>query len=128
MRGAHLAILVLALGAWSSVLLAALAGGAAAPEWLEAAAGFLGSCPHRAITGEPCSLCGTTSAARLLLDGELTASLALNPLALGLVALGVTQPIYRLARTLSPGFAWREELAVDGLGLGWLVGAVALAT
>lgn len=127
MRGAHLAILVLALGAWSAVLLAALAAGNGAPAWLEAVAGFLGACPHRALTGEPCILCGTTAAARLLLDGELTASLAANPLALGLIALGTTQPIYRFTRTLRPGFAWREELVVDGLGLGWLAGALALA-
>jgi hypothetical protein len=62
-----------------------------------------------------------------LLGGDVGASLALNPLALGLVALGVTQPVYRLVRTLRPGFAWREELAVDGAGLGWLVGVIALA-
>jgi hypothetical protein len=125
-RGAHLAILVLALGAWSAVLVAALAAGGAAPAWLEGAAGFLGSCPHRTLTGESCPLCGTTTAARLLLGGEPAASLAANPLALGLIAAGITQPIYRLARTLRPAFAWREELVVDGIGLGWLAGAIAL--
>jgi hypothetical protein len=119
---------VIGLGAWTAVLLAALAGSGVGPAWLEPVAGLVGSCPHRAITGEPCSLCGTTTAALLLLEGEVAASLARNPLALGLIALGSTQPVYRLVRTLRPGFAWREELAIDGLGLAWLAGVIAIAS
>ncbi|MBW2275896.1 MAG: DUF2752 domain-containing protein [Deltaproteobacteria bacterium] len=128
MRGTHLAILVLALGAWGVVLIAALASGDTAPQWLQSIAGVLGSCPYRAFTGEPCSLCGTTTAARLLLSGDLAASVSHNPLALGLVVLGVTQPIYRLIRTLRPSFALREELAISGAGLVWLIGVVVLAS
>ena len=127
MRGGHLAILVLVLGAWAVVLVAVLVHGGNAPGWLEAASGFLGSCPHRAITGEACSLCGTTTAAMLLLGGELTASVSRNPLALGLLVLGITQPVYRLARSLRPRFAWREELVIGGVGVGWLFGVIALA-
>jgi len=127
MRAVHLPILVLALGAWAALGIAAAAASGAAPAWIEAAAGFLGWCPHRAITGDPCALCGTTTAARLLLAGDVTASLALNPLALGLAAAAITQPIYRLARTLRPRFAWREELAVDGAGFLWLAGVLAAA-
>jgi hypothetical protein len=126
-RGAHLALLVIALGAWTAVVIAALVQAGVAP-WLESLAGFLGSCPHRAITGDPCVLCGTTTAARLLLDGELTASLAVSPLALGLIVLGVTQPVYRLARTVRPRLVWREELTLGGAGLAWLLGVIAAAT
>jgi hypothetical protein len=127
MRGTHLAILVLALGAWATVLVAILAARGDAPDWLESLAGFLGTCPHRALTGEPCVLCGTTTAARLLLGGDVAASVSHNPLALGLILLGVTQPIYRLVRTLRPSFALREELAISGAGLAWLIGVVAVA-
>jgi hypothetical protein len=125
MRGAHLAMLVLSLGAWSAALLLALSAAGLLPGWLDSFAGLVGSCPHLAATGEPCPVCGTTRGLLALLGGDPIASLGANPLALGLVILGATQPIYRLVRTLSPGFAWREELAVDGLGLGWL-GAVLL--
>jgi hypothetical protein len=126
-RGVHLALLILALGAWLPALLAVLGTAGLLPGSLEAVAGFLTACPHRALTGEPCALCGTTTAAALLIGGELAASLAANPLALGLIVLGSTQPIYRLARALRPRLAWREELALDGAGLAWLGGVLLLA-
>lgn len=114
-RGPHLALLILSLSPWLHLALAAVG---ALPD---------PGCPWLALTGGPCPLCGTSRAALALLAGDLRASLALNPLGLGLTALAVTQPPYRLLRTLRPRWSWREELLVSGPGLLWLAAVLALA-
>ncbi len=113
-RGVHLALLILSLAPWLHI---ALTAAGALPS---------ASCPYAALTGHPCPLCGTVRSALALLSGDIRASLSLNPLGLGLAVLAATQPPYRLLRTLRPSWSWREELAVDGLGLLWLA-AVLLA-
>ncbi len=102
-------------------LLAALSYHGLFPGWLDGVAGFLTSCPHRTLTGQPCPLCGTVTAGIILFGGDSAASLAHNPLALGLLGFGLTQPLYRLLRVVRPRFSWGEELAVDGFGLAWLL-------
>lgn len=109
-RGLHLALLVLSLSPW---LYLTLNASGALPAWAS-------TCPWLALTGAPCPLCGTSRAALALLSGDLAASLAHNPLALGLLPLAATQPPFRLLRTLRPRWSWREELVVDGAGLLWL--------
>jgi hypothetical protein len=109
----HLAFLVLSL---SPLLYLALAAAGALPDL---------ACPHLALTGEPCPLCGTVRAALALLAGDVSDSLAHNPLALGLAVAAATQPPYRLLGTLRSVWSWREELVVDGLGLAWLAAVLA---
>ncbi|HUT78082.1 MAG TPA: DUF2752 domain-containing protein [Polyangia bacterium] len=116
-RGVHLALLILSLAPW--LHLALTAAGA-----LDA---FANACPFPALTGEPCPLCGTSRAGLALLSCDLSGSLAHNPLGLGLIVAAVTQPPYRLLRTLRPAWSWREESIVDGLGLAWLAAVLILS-
>ena len=44
-------------------------------------------CPFRLVTGYPCPFCGTTRAVGSLLLGDVSASLALNPLGLVFVVV-----------------------------------------
>lgn len=113
----HLALLVLSLGPWLHL---ALAAAGALPALANA-------CPFLVLTQEPCPLCGTSRAVTALLSGDLSSSLAHNPLGLGLIALAATQPPYRLLRTLRPAWSWREELLIDGFGLAWLAAVLLLA-
>jgi len=115
-RNVHLAILVVFAAPWLVVGLTALGTAGALPAPLESFAAFLTSCPYRAIEGRPCPLCGATTAAIALLRGDVYASLSLNPLALALATLAVTQPPYRLFRALRPRFSLYEELLVTGTG------------
>ena len=113
-RGVHLALLVLCLGAWAAVLSSVLAH--LAPDLLGPAARILTWCPYRAITGEPCPFCGTAAAAALLLEGEVSASLAANPLAAALAPLGIAQTAYRLWRAARPRLSIGEEVLVAAPG------------
>jgi hypothetical protein len=126
-RQLHVAILVVFASAWLVLALAALGTAGALPGPLAHAAAFLTSCPFRAATGRPCPLCGVTTAAIALLRGDLEASLALNPLALALSALAVSQPPYRLLRALKPKLSLYEELMVTGTGVAVAVLVLALA-
>jgi hypothetical protein len=126
-RGVHVAALVLALAAWAVVGLSALAVAGALPAALERLAAFLTSCPHRALTGAPCPLCGVTTAALALLRGDVEASLALNPFALALAPLAVSQPVYRLLRALWPRLSLYEELLVTGTGVAIAILVLVLA-
>lgn len=85
------------------------------------AVGVLTSCSHRIRTGTPCPLCGTTTAAVLLLDGRLGESLRVNPLGLGLAVSGGLQFFYRGIRFVRPALRWREELIADGVSIAALV-------
>jgi hypothetical protein len=126
-RGIHLALFVIFAGAWLVVGLAALAVAGALPAPLERLAAFLTACPYRAMTGAPCPLCGVTTAALALLHGDVEASLALNPFALALSPLAVSQPVYRLLRALSPRLSLYEELLVTGTGVVIAIMVVGLA-
>jgi hypothetical protein len=126
-RGVHVALLVLCGGAWLVVGLAALAIVGALPDPVARVAAFLTACPWRALKGTPCPLCGVTTAALALLRGDVGASLALNPLALALSPLAVSQPFYRLLRALRPRLALREELLVTGTGIAIAAMVLALA-
>ena len=59
---------------------------------LHAATGLELTCPLRRFTGVPCPLCGMTSAATALVEGDLGGSLAANPflLVLALSTLAMT--------------------------------------
>jgi len=109
-RWLHLALFVLSVAPLLHLLLAGIGALPAA----------LSACPYLSLTGDPCPLCGTSRAALALLSGDLSASLDQTPLAAGLIVAAVTQPPYRLLRTLRPRWSWREELAIDGPGLAWL--------
>lgn len=126
-RGTHVALLAIFAAAWLVVGLTALAVAGALPEPLERLAAFLTSCPYRAITGERCPLCGVTTAALALLHGDVEASLALNPLALALAPLAVSQPVYRLLRAARPRLSLYEELLVTGAGVAIAVMVLILA-
>ncbi|MCK9461336.1 MAG: DUF2752 domain-containing protein [Proteobacteria bacterium] len=126
-RGVHLALFVIFAAAWAVVGLTALAVAGALPETLERLAAFLTSCPFRAATGQPCPLCGVTTAALALLRGDVEASLALHPAALALATLAVSQPFYRLLRALRPRFSLYEELLVTGTGIVAAIVVIALA-
>ena len=126
-RGVHVAVLVIFASAWAVVGLVALAVAGALPEPLERLAAFLTSCPYRAITDAPCPLCGVTTAALALLHGDVGASLSLNPFALALAPLAVSQPVYRLLRAVRPRLSLYEELLVTGTGVAIAVMVLALA-
>jgi len=126
-RGVNLAVLVVFAAAWAVVGLTALGVAGALPVSLERATAFLTSCPFRAATGQPCPLCGVTTAALALLCGDVEASLALHPLALALATLAVSQPFYRLLRAVKPRFSLYEELLVTGTGVVAAVVVIALA-
>ena len=126
-RGLHVAVFAVFAGAWLVVGLAALGTAGALPGPLASAAAFLTSCPYHALTGRPCPLCGVTTAAVALLRGDLEASLALNPLALALATLAVSQPPYRLFRALRPRLSPYEEALVTGTGVAIAVLVLALA-
>ena len=51
-----------------------------------------------------------------------------NPLALGLMPLAVSQPVYRLARVIKPRFLAVEEIVVTGSGLVLLVAMLSFPT
>jgi hypothetical protein len=126
-RGVHVALLVIFAAAWLVVGLTALAVAGALPEPLVRLAAFLTSCPYRAMTGAPCPLCGVTTAALALFHGDVEASLALNPFALALAPLAVSQPAYRLLRALRPRLSLYEELLVTGAGVAIAILVLALA-
>ncbi|MDD5309329.1 MAG: DUF2752 domain-containing protein [Deltaproteobacteria bacterium] len=119
-RGVHLGILVVALAA---LLIAALAAtGAAGP-----LVAFLTACPHKALTHAPCPLCGATSAATLLLSGDVTDALSRNPLSIVLAAAGFAQIAYRTVRVVRPRLVLREEVAINGACLALLICAATVA-
>lgn len=59
---------------------AAISAAVLRPVWLIVAP-HLGSCTFRRLTGIPCPTCGTTRAALALLDFDIGAAFAVNPLA-----------------------------------------------
>jgi hypothetical protein len=112
--------LVVCAAAWLVALLGVLSIDGALPVWLEPPIAFITGCPLSAATGEPCPLCGTIHALAALLGGDIPASLAANPLALGLAPLGLGQLVYRVVRVRRPRLSGKEELVVLGAGLLWL--------
>ena len=126
-RGVHVAVLAISCAAWAVVGLAALSVAGALPAPLERLTALLTSCPWRAITGSPCPLCGVTTAALALFQGDVEASLALNPAALALAPLALSQPPYRLLRALRPRLSLYEELLVTGTGIAIAILVLALA-
>ncbi len=77
--------------------------------WLHASLGMDLPCPLRRFTGVPCPLCGMTTAAAALADGDLGASLAANPflvvLAGGTLVMTVLM-MARLAGRAAPARRW----------------------
>jgi hypothetical protein len=77
--------------------------------WLHASLGLDLPCPLRRFTGVPCPLCGMTTAAAALADGNLGASLAANPflivLASGTLVMTVLMAA-RLAGRAAPARRW----------------------
>ncbi len=108
------------------VLLALLCERGLLGEPFESAVGMLTTCPHRARTGRPCPLCGTTTAAILLLEGRPGASLSVNPLGVGLSVAGGLQVLYRGFRVLRPALRLREELAVGAVSVAAVAAALTL--
>jgi hypothetical protein len=127
-RGFHLALLVVVMGAWITAFLGFLASSGIATGWSDDIIAFLTACPYSRLTGEPCALCGTITAAAALFAGDIGRSIALNPLALGLMPLAVSQPVYRLARVIKPQFFVVEEIVVTGSGLVLLVAMLCVPT
>ena len=121
-------MLVIFMSAWVIVLLGFLAGGGVATGWFGDIIAFLTACPYSRLTGEPCALCGTTAAAAALLAGDIGKSVAINPLALGLMPLAVSQPVYRLMRVIKPRFLVVEEIVVTGSGLILLIAMLFVST
>lgn len=120
-RGVHLAVLILFSSMAFLVGLAFLGEKGFLGEPFVTAVGVLTSCPHRIRTGTPCPVCGTTTAAVLLLEGRLTESLRVNPLGLGLALSGGIQFFYRGFRSIRPALKLREEMVADGVGIASLV-------
>lgn len=58
--------------------------------------GLPGGCLMKLITGIPCPSCGVTRAMILLLQGEIIASVSMNPLGLIVAAIMVLAPIWLL--------------------------------
>jgi hypothetical protein len=71
------------------------------PVWI-AVAPWLRPCAFRSLTGLPCPTCGTTRAALALLDLDLGAAFAVNPLAaltgVGFIVGGVLAAVWALRR------------------------------
>ena len=99
--------------------------------WLHAALGMDLPCPLRRFTGVPCPLCGMTTAAAALADGDLGASLAANPflvvLAGGTLAMTALM-VARLAGRAAPARRWspRADRAVTlvvtvAMAVSWVV-------
>ena len=82
-------------------------------------------CPLHAMTGVPCPTCGATRAALSLMDGDVVAALAWNPLvalaAAGFLVGGVTAPLWlpRL-RGRKPPPVWFRVGVPLVLGANWL--------
>lgn len=57
-------------------------------------------CPLNRITGIPCPSCGTTRALLLLLDGQTTQALFMNPLVVPAALLAIAVPVWILADLL----------------------------
>ena len=120
-RGVHIALLVIFATPVLIVLLSALNGLLDHPAGLNAVVTFLTRCPRRHLLGEPCPLCGTTTAALLILKGELSASLHTNPLALALTPLILVQLGHRLTALLRRRSSLPLELASWILPAAWAV-------
>jgi hypothetical protein len=119
-RGIHLGLLIVCASAWLIALLGVLSIAGMLPAGLVSVVAFFTSCPVSVATGGPCPLCGTIHALAALLAGDIAASLATNPLALGIAPLGLAQLGYRVLRVRRPKLSWREEAVVLGAGILWL--------
>ena len=98
------------------------------PLWL-VGAGLLPACPWHTVTGFACPGCGSTRAILRLLEGDLAAGLAFNPLAAcaatGFVLCGIAAPLWLAAGGLVPVIASKPRpvglaLAVSALGGNWM--------
>jgi hypothetical protein len=98
--------------AWRDLRVASLVGGAAvvASTWGPELGVW---CPLRRLTGVPCPMCGTTTAAAELLRGDVVGAVLANPVIVAVVAtaalawamLVVPGPLSRL-RAPRPGARW----------------------
>lgn len=94
---------------WAGV--AGLAAAALASRWdqLTGALGWQPACAVRARLGVPCPLCGGTTAAIELADGDPASALAASPLAVALAAVAIVGLVLyalRLAGRLPPPGDW----------------------
>jgi hypothetical protein len=124
-RGIHLGFLVLLLCMLLLIVLATLSSLHLLPDPLVRWTAILTACPFRARTGTPCRLCGTTTAAVLLVRGEVARSLSIHPLPLFAGPGLILQIAYRGYRCVRPILSVREEvlliLTMLSLGTGALL-------
>lgn len=101
-----------AAAVWGAAVLGGLLLGAIGPAaWRAALASGGPGCPFRALTGVDCPFCGMTRATLALGGGDLSAALALHPLAplvllgtlalLAIIALGRADVLVRGRRPLA---------------------------
>jgi Protein of unknown function (DUF2752) len=98
------------------------------PVWI-AVAPHLGSCTFRNLTGIPCPSCGTTRTALALLDFDIGAALAVNPLAaivgVAFIIGGGLALIWVVARGPIPTFnlrwsRWWTAAVVAAILINWV--------
>ena len=63
------------------------------------------TCPFRVVTGLPCPTCGTVRAAALLMRGEFSSALSLNPLSVVLLLVAVPATLVLMLANRVWGFA-----------------------
>lgn len=116
-RGLHLALLILILGALITGVLGVLNLNDFFDGLTADIINMLTACPLKNLTQKDCPLCGTITAAHLAISGNLHASLKTNPLAIALTPLLCSQFVYRLIRIFNPCLILHEELTITGGGL-----------
>jgi hypothetical protein len=81
--------------------------------WAALAAGEirlgLTTCLFKRVTGHPCPTCGATRGVLALLAGHPLEALAWNPLAFGVMGLGLAWFTFRAATGLAPRVAWNRH-------------------
>ncbi len=125
-RGLHLGILVVLTSSGLVVFLSTLSNIGISLGPVDSLVAYLTACPYLALTGKPCPLCGTTTAASLFLIGDMRGSLDANPVFAALLPLVFSQMVYRAVRIICPHLSLKEELLTGGFGLAALVGMLML--
>lgn len=85
-------------------------------------------CPLRAVTGVPCPVCGSTTAAVALVRGDLATAAAASPAFIGFAAVVLAvAPLLalRVAGLLAPPVPWPDARRRR---MGWVLGLLAVAS